>query len=96
MLLLNQSLSISQAMKPCKGEPHKSIELLSKDSTKFEDIVENNSEEFTEFIEKLGLHVKHFEKTVNAQNSSKTVLTLPTTCFKVDFNDNFARISALK
>jgi hypothetical protein len=96
MMLFNDSLFISKAMQHCQGEEYKSIELLSNDSRELNTIIKNNSQEFSEFIESLGLHVEHHEITLNAQNTSTTVLTLRTTCFKVDFNDNFAKITALK
>jgi len=85
-------------MKKCKGKPFDSITLYLKDdeSQNLEKIVDNNSEEFINFIHKIGLSVRHTSITTNYQNSSTTILTLKTTCFKVDFNDNFVRISPLK
>ena len=59
-------------------------------------IISTNSQEFLDYVHKLGLHVEHKDLTINAQNSSTTVLTLKTTCFKVDFNENFAKIAPLK
>ena len=47
-------------------------------------------------MHKLGLNVEH--KDVNNKLSNThlvTILTLKTTCFKVDFNDNFVKISPL-
>ena len=49
-----------------------------------------------EYIHKLDLHVQHKEQTINLQNQFTTILTMKTTCFKVDFNDNFATIAPLK
>ncbi|MBC8236676.1 MAG: hypothetical protein H8E76_00445 [Helicobacteraceae bacterium] len=96
MILFNDSLQVSHAMKKCSGTPDKSIEFIDNDSENLNEILKNNSFEFTNFIHTLGLEVNHKETTINAQNSSTTILTLKTTCFKVDFNDNFARITALK
>ena len=96
MILFNDSLQVSHAMKKCSGTPDKSIEFVDNDSENLNEILKNNSFEFTNFIHTLGLEVNHKETTINAQNSSTTILTLKTTCFKVDFNDNFARITALK
>ncbi|WP_455756420.1 hypothetical protein [Sulfurimonas sp.] len=96
MTLYNESLQISHAMKPCKGKAQGFIELpLKKDGT-INDIVKNNTNEFIDFIHKIGLHLEHKELTKNAQNSFTTILTLKTTCFKVDINENFAKISPLK
>lgn len=96
MILYNDSLQISPSMKKCSGQPQDFIELEKKDSDKLVSIIETNSQEFMNFIHLIGLDVEHTEKTTNAQNSSTTILTLKTTCFKVDFNDNFVKITALK
>jgi hypothetical protein len=40
--------------------------------------------------------VSYNSTTTNMKNSSTTILTLKTTCFKVDINDNFAKITPLK
>ena len=96
MILFNDSLQISHAMTKCHGKPDKFIELIDNESEDLKQIIKNHSFEFTNFIHTLGLDVKHNEMTTNALNSSTTVLTLKTTCFKVDFNDSLARITALK
>jgi hypothetical protein len=96
MILFNDSLQISHAMKKCDGKPDKFIELVDNESEDLTQIIKNNSFEFTNFIHTLGLDVKHNETTINAHNSSTTILTLKTTCFKVDFNDSLAKITALK
>ena len=95
LTLYNETLLISPAMKPCNGNIKDSIELSVNDDDKLDDIIENNPQEFIDFIHKIGLDVEHKEITKNAQNSSITILTLKTTCFKVDINQNFAKISPL-
>ena len=95
-ILYNESLKISHAMKSCDGEALNSIYLTVKDNENLNKIIEDNSEEFIEFIHNIGLNVEHKSSTVNAKNSSTTILTLKTTCFKVDFNENFAKITPLK
>ena len=96
MILYNDSFAVSRAMKQCKGKPQNSIELPDEDSNDLNEVITNNAEAFMDFIQKIGLDVEHKETTINAQNSSTTILTLKTTCFKVDFNDNFARITHIK
>ena len=96
MILHNDSLFVSKAMKACKGTPQNTIEFLDKNSNDFKELIKNNSLEFIDFIHKIGLNIDHKERTSNAMNSSVTILTLKTTCFKVDFNDNFARITHIK
>ncbi|MFA5454675.1 MAG: hypothetical protein WC272_05070 [Sulfurimonas sp.] len=94
--LYNETLLISNAMTKCSGTPQNELILLNKNSKNLEQLIFENSEEFIEYMHKLGLHVEHKETTSNLQNSSTTTLTLKTTCFKVDFNDSFARIAPLK
>jgi len=95
-IIYNETLYISSAMKKCSGEPQKELILENTTNGNFTKLIHKNKEEFYEYIRKIGLHVEHSEKTQNMINSSTTILTLKTTCFKVDFNDNFARIAALK
>lgn len=94
--LHNESLLISKAMKKCSGIEQKSIILENNGKKDLKKIISNNNEEFINYIHKLGLHIEHNEKTKNYQHTSSTTLTLKTTCFKVDFNDNFAKIAPLK
>lgn len=94
--LYNETLLISKAMTKCEGTPQDEFVLQSRGKESLKKLLSHNSQEFIEYIHKLGLHVKHNEKTLNLQNSYTTVLTLRTTCFKVDFNDNFAIIAPLK
>ena len=94
--LYNEVLNISKSMKACIGRPIDSLILQNHNKTKLTDIISKNSTKFIDFIHTLGLQVESKELTINAQNSSTTILTLKTTCFKVDFNDNFARITPLK
>ena len=94
--LYNETLHISDSMKKCIGKPQKALILPSFGDEDLKLTISKNSEEFIEYIHKLGLHVEHNEATINAQNRSTTILTLRTTCFTVDFNENFAKIAPLK
>lgn len=95
-ILYNETLDISNAMTKCDGKPQTELILENSSDGNLKKIISQNSEEFLNYIHKLGLQVKHKEQTINMQNSFTTILTLKTTCFKVDFNDNFARIAPLK
>jgi len=95
-IIYNETLYISSAMKQCSGKPQKELILENTTNGNFTKLINENKELFYEYIRKIGLHVEHSEKTKNMQNSFTTILTLKTTCFKVDFNDNFAKIAALK
>jgi len=94
--LYNESLQISHAMKRCKGKPQKPLYIYDIKSKNLNLIIQNHFQEFIEFINKIGLYVKHKDLTVNSQNTSTTTLTLKTTCFQVDFNDKLVRIVPLK
>jgi hypothetical protein len=95
-LLYNETLQISKAMTKCSGNAYDGIILESDGKKDLQRVIANNSERFIEYVHLLGLHVNYKDETINYQNSSTTILTLKTTCFKVDFNDNFAKISPLK
>ena len=83
-------------MTKCNGKSSDFMLLDNDGSENLVDIINNNREEFISYIHKLGLHVSHRSQTTSFQNNSTTILTLRTTCFKVDFNDNFVKISPLK
>lgn len=94
--LYNETLHIAKAMKRCVGNPQKELILDTDNEDDLKKIISANSTEFINYLQKLGLHIKHEEVTKKFINKSTTILTLKTTCFEVDFNDNFARITALK
>ena len=94
--LYNETLDISKAMKQCSGKEKESIFINTNKETNLKKIISNNFEEFINFIHKLGLHLEHKDRTINLEHTSTTILTLKTTCFKVDINDNLAKITPLK
>ncbi|EQB35518.1 hypothetical protein M947_09545 [Sulfurimonas hongkongensis] len=94
--LYNETLHISKAMQKCSGIPQTPLLLTTYKDKNLKKTIKNNEQEFIDFIHKLGLSVEHKEKTTNHINRSTTILTLKSTCFKVDFNDNFAKITPLK
>jgi len=95
-ILYNESLLVSPAMTKCYGETYSPIVLKNENYKNLKQVISNNSEEFIDYLHKLGLQVSHRSKTINSQNTSTTTLTLKTKCFKVDFNDNFAKLAPLK
>ncbi len=95
-MLYNETLTVAKAMQKCEGQSYNPILFETRDDKNLKKILRSNNEEFIDYIHKLGLSVEHQESTVNYQYTSTTILTLKTTCFKVDFNDNFVRISPLK
>lgn len=96
-LLYNDYLKISKAMQKCRGSTYRDEVIFDiNNSDSLEQIIKQNSDEFIEYIHKLGLHIKNVDTTQNYQNSNTTVLTLKTTCFKVDFNENLVKIAPVK
>jgi len=83
-------------MKRCKGESFSSIVFDSDGTKNLFKTIDKNREEFISYLHKIGVSVSHNSHTSFYQNHSTTILTLKTTCFKVDFNDNSVKISPLK
>ncbi|MBU1659754.1 hypothetical protein KKG72_12005 [bacterium] len=94
--LYSETLHVSKAMKKCSGIPQKELVLDTNEQDDLKKIISDNAERFIAYIHNLAMHVKHNETTINSKNTFTTILTLQTTCFKVDFNENFARIAPLK
>ncbi|MBA1433397.1 MAG: hypothetical protein FAF04_07365 [Epsilonproteobacteria bacterium] len=94
--IYNETLYVSRAMKKCHGKPYAMLTLDPHNANDLKKILLKNKEEFTNFLYKIGLNIAHKEVTNNSVNHSSTILTLKTTCFKVDFNDNSVRIAPLK
>jgi len=84
-------------MTKCSGNvSNKSLILPANNTKDFKALIVDNHEEFIDYIHRLGLHIQNNEITTNNQIQTTTILTLKTSCFKVDFNDNFVKISHLK
>ena len=83
-------------MTKCFGKPYESLYLDTINSHNLKDLLLQNKEKFTNFLSKVGFIVTNKESTYNTYHTSTTIMTLKTTCFKVDFNDNFVKISPLK
>ena len=94
--LYNETLDISKAMKKCKGEATSALYLDPEKSNNLKDILLHNKEQFTTFLGKIGFYITNQELTYNDNHTSNTIITLKTTCFKVDFNEKFVKISPLK
>ena len=95
--LYNETLYVSKAMKPCQLKAYRrGLTLDRKSSDTLKDTLLKNSDTFLEYISKLGLDIKSSDQVYNQQDNSFTSLTLKTTCFKVDFNEKFVKITPLK
>jgi carbonic anhydrase len=97
MTIYNENLFISHAMHKCEGKTQTPINLdIKNKETNLKKIIYNDFDRFINFIHKLDLEIKHNDKTIDYEHTSTTTLTLKTTCFKVDINDNFAKLTPLK
>jgi len=94
--LYNETLHISKAMQKCAGMPQEPLLLTTYKDDNLKETIRKHEQEFIDFIHKLGLSIENKEKTINHINTSTIILTLKSTCFKVDFNNNFATIAPLK
>lgn len=95
-LLYNENINVSKSMKKCDGVAQESLFIDSVAHKRLESIILDNFDFFLEFTNRLGLEIKNYSTTTNLQNHSTTIVTLKTTCFKVDFNDKFVKIAPLK
>ena len=96
-MIYSETLNISKAMKSCNLTPTNNLLILEKyGKNNLRSTILKNKNEFLSFIQKLPLNIEHYAQNTNLKNSSTTIITLKTTCFKVDFNENFARITPLK
>jgi len=94
--LYNESFLLSKAMRKCSGTPQKEITIFNEKHLSLKKLLSDTSGEFIFYLHKLGLDVEHRVIQNNMQNSDTTILTLHTTCFKVDFNEDFVILTPLR
>ncbi len=99
-IIYNEKLLISPAMTKCKGKPTGKPLLLpydaNSDKNDFRSVVTKHFDRFFAYLATLGFAIHERSTTQNFQNTSTAHLEFPTTCFKVDFNDSFVTITAIK
>jgi len=96
-IIYNKVFLISKAMKKCTGTTHTKALILNKEkSNTLKDILLKNEDIFFQYLFKIGLNITNHDQCLNNTNTSFTIITLKTTCFKVDFNENFVKIAPLK
>jgi len=96
-IIYNKVFLISKAMKKCTGTTHTKALILNKEkSNTLKDILLKNEDIFFQYLFKIGLNITNHDQCLNNINTSFTIITLKTTCFKVDFNENFVKIAPLK
>lgn len=95
-ILVNETLSVSQAMTPCEGSAVSYLKLDSSKTHNIHDLLKAHNETFYEYLRHHALHVRHREELMNQQSRSLTTLTFPTQCFAVEFKANLAKIALIK
>ena len=96
-MLSYEKLLVSKSMTKCSGKLLKnSIYLPYEENQRLSSIIKKNFDQFFDYIKQIGLDVKYKSKTKNYVNTSYVRVVLHTTCFKVDFNDSFVKITAIK
>ncbi len=95
--LYKEEFFVSKAMQQCKGELQRtSLVLGYQDDQNLKDVLVSNFDDFFDYLQKIGLTINAKTATNSTKISDKIALTFRSTCFKVDFNDNFVTITAIK
>lgn len=83
-------------MQKCDGSLSKeTLVLESHQDRDLKTIIDKNIDEFFAYLQKIGLYIQNRDAVIDLQNSNTTILILKPQCFKVDFNDNFVKITAI-
>ncbi len=94
---INETFSISKAMKPCSGSADsKSLLLQRIPNEKLESTLAREQSAFVEFAAAQELRVKSNDTLRQSQAQSLNSLTLPTRCYAVEFNDDSVTITPTK
>ncbi len=95
---INETLSVSKAMKPCGSFFNDSPKLILKRSPdeRLESILEREENSFLEFAASGELHIKSNDTFGAFQAKTLNSLTLPTKCYAVEFNNESVTIAATK
>ena len=95
-ILYNEKISISRAMQKCQGTIQEPFVMKYEENQSLQQLFSVVNEDFLAYIHKLGLDINYRSTNHNIYNTSTTILTLKTTCFKVDFNEDFVTIAPIK
>ncbi len=95
-MLYSEKLSVSKSMKECAGYYDKAFIIFGTKTDTLNSFLQNNITDFVENIMPYYLELKNSEKTQNLINSNLTTLRLEPTCFEVQINDNFVKLTRIK
>ncbi|MDD2828663.1 MAG: hypothetical protein PHW18_03710 [Sulfuricurvum sp.] len=92
----NETLSISKAMVPCKGNLTSFVRLQRTSDESLKTTIQNHEEEFLSFAMQQPIQLKSNSLISPLFQNSHDTLTLPAQCYAVDFNEDFATITLLQ
>jgi len=96
-VVVSQKLYISPAMIECKIlKNNKPLILIQNDNETLDTMINRELDLFLEYMSKHSLHVKSSQSVINSQSKDLIELSFAPTCFTVNFNDGFVRISPTK
>lgn len=94
---INETLSISKAMKPCGPLDNSAILVLKhKPDEKLENTLKQEENAFLEFAAYQELRIKSNDVLISSHAQTLNSLTLPTKCYAVEFNNESVTITATK
>ncbi len=94
---INETLSISKAMKPCDPSNDSPVLILKRiPNETLETLLEREQSAFVEFAASQELRIKNNDTSTKYQDQSLNSLTLPTRCYAVEFNNESVTIAATK
>lgn len=83
-------------MKKCHGTYSQPFYIFGTNTKNLNKFLQNNITTFLENIMPFYIELKNSEKTQNLINSNITTLRLEPTCFEVQINDKFVKLTRIK
>ncbi|MBD3810055.1 MAG: hypothetical protein IE884_06035 [Sulfuricurvum sp.] len=91
---INETITVSKAMRPCiKAISPSTLTLIRTPNESLESLLQREQTAFLEFAAHHDVHIKNNETTHPLSSQSINVLTLPSRCFAVEFNDELVTIT---
>ena len=93
---IQESLDISKAMMPCPQKHRSPLTLKRDNNESIETLLIRDRTAFIEYASSQVMQLKSDQTIVGTNIKSLQILTLPTRCYAVEFNDDFVTISLLE
>lgn len=92
----SETLQITPAMRDCKEKIDSNFLILPrKEDDSIEMLLQKNKNLFIEHFGINAAYIKSNDSIQNNYHNYKTTLTIPTKCYEIELNDNFATITLL-